>query len=213
MSRPAQNLNIHEQLSTAHSCERSNGRNRASESRCRKLSTSLLSVLATLVCKGIACAATLTPDPTPNELQEFQNLKPATNPAWVSKCVSDARKGPLVCSVEKTILLVKTSQPVASVIVRTQSETREPTIVIRVPVGLYLPAGLSFRIDNGNPQSIPLQTCDLQGCFAEMPLNSTLLAALKVGKRLSIICKNSAKNEIVLPLALDNFTEAFEKIQ
>jgi invasion protein IalB len=171
------------------------------------------SVFATVVCTAIAYATTLTPVQTTTELQDFQNLKPASNPAWVSKCVSDARKAPLVCSVEDIVLLVKSGQPVASVDVRTQSETREPTMTIRVPVGLYLPAGLNFRIDNGSLQSIPLQTCDVQGCLAEMQLNSALLAALKTGKRLSIILQNAAKNEIVLPLALDNFADAFAKIQ
>lgn len=171
------------------------------------------SVFATVVCNAIAYAATLMPVQTTTELQDFQNLKPASSPAWVSKCVSDARKAPLVCSVEETVLLVKSGQPAASVVVWTQSEKREPTMMIRVPVGLYLPAGLNFRIDNGSLQSIPLKTCDLQGCLAEMQLNSALLAGLKAGKRLSIICQNAAKNEIVLPLALDNFAEAFEKIQ
>jgi invasion protein IalB len=40
-----------------------------------------------------------------------------------------------------------------------------------------------------------------------------VLTALKGGKRLSLICENFAKSKIVLPLPLDSFAEAFQKIQ
>jgi invasion protein IalB len=109
--------------------------------------------------------------------------------------------------------LENTGQAVASVVVQTQPDKSEPLMAIRVPVGLYLPAGLNLQIDNGKTQSVPLQTCDLQGCYSEMPLNSNFLAALKSGKRLSISCKNQAKTDALLPLPLDGFAEAFQKIE
>jgi invasion protein IalB len=117
-----------------------------------------------------------------------------------------------VCSVEETLVLANTGQVVASVGVRTQSHTA-PVIILRVPVGLYLPAGLNIQIDNAKPEPVPLQTCDAQGCYAEMQISPALLAALKRGKRLSIICQNVAKNNVVLPLVLDNFADTFQKIQ
>jgi invasion protein IalB len=60
---------------------------------------------------------------------------------------------------------------------------------------------------------IPLDTCGPQGCFAEMQISPDLLSALKAGKRLSITYQNSAKNNVVVPLVLDNFGESFQKIQ
>jgi invasion protein IalB len=86
-------------------------------------------------------------------------------------------------------------------------------MAIRVPVGLYLPAGLNLQIDDGKSQAVPLRTCDLQGCYAEMQISADLLAALKGGKRLSIICQNLAEKDIILPLVLDNFADAFQRIQ
>jgi invasion protein IalB len=141
------------------------------------------------------------------------NLKTSTNPGWVSKCAGESRNGPAECSMEDTLVLENTGESVAFIVVRTQSDTREPVMTIRVPVGLYLPAGLNIQIDDTKPQPVPLQTCNLQSCFAEMQISSTLLAALKGGKRLSIICQSLAKNKIMLPLALDNFADAFQKIQ
>jgi invasion protein IalB len=85
-------------------------------------------------------------------------------------------------------------------------------MAIRVPVGLYLPAGLSIKVDDGNAQSIPLQTCDLQGCYAETEIGPAMATALKTGKH-SINCQDPSKKQIVLPLTLDGFATAFEKIQ
>jgi invasion protein IalB len=168
-----------------------------------------LGVASLLIFKSIVHAATLTGV----EALEPSNLKMSTSPAWVSKCVSESRKSALVCSAEETLVFVNTGQAVASVVVRTQSDTHEPVMMIRVPVGLYLPAGLNIQVDGGKPQPVPLQTCDLQGCYAELQISSGLLAALKGGKRLSILCQNSAKKDLVLPLVLDNFADAYGKIQ
>ena len=164
-------------------------------------------------------AETLAPIPSPappvtskpNEALNPSNLK-KTGPAWVSRCVSESRKSPLVCSVEETVVLANTGQVMASVVVRTQLHT-EPVMIFRVPFGLYLPAGLNIQIDNAKPEHVPLQNCDAQGCYAEIQISPTLLAALKRGKRLSIIGQNTAKNNVMLPLVLDNFADAFQKIQ
>jgi invasion protein IalB len=159
-------------------------------------------------------AATLTPNiVTPSEALAPSNLKTSTTPGWLSKCVSDSRKGPFVCSVEETIVLTGTGQAVASVFVRADPEAKKLLMAIRVPVGLYLPAGLSIKVDDGNAQSVPLQTCDLQGCYAETEIGPAMATALKTGKQLSIICQDPSKKQIILPLTLDGFATALEKIQ
>ena len=101
----------------------------------------------------------------------------------------------------------------AAVAVQLQSGKPQPVMTIRVPGGLYIPAGLNLQIDDGKVQVVALQTCDQQGCYAEMQIGAELLAALKSGKRLLITCQNAARNKFVLPLALDNFADTFQKIQ
>ena len=115
--------------------------------------------------------------------------------------------------MEETLVLAKTRQLVASVVVRIQPDTHEPVMRLRVPVGLYLPGGLDLQIDDGKAQQMPLQTCDMQGCYAEMPIGADLLAALKGGKRLSITFQSLPKNNVALPFVLDNFADVFQKIK
>jgi invasion protein IalB len=175
----------------------------------------VITLLMPLLCGVESFAATISPFPGDPGADTFapSNLKTSTTPGWLSKCVSESRKGTLVCSIEETIVLTSSGQALASVVVKTQPDVNKVIMFLRVPVGLYLPAGLELQVDDNKPQQIPLQTCDLQGCFAETEISSGFLAALKSGKLLSISCQNSEKRKIVLPLALDGFVEAFQKIQ
>jgi invasion protein IalB len=179
-----------------------------------------------IVCNGSAVAATLWPDfplsqfsqldkqtpQTPNEPQPPAKAKPPNGQGWIARCVSNARKSPVECSIEETLVMANSGQLIASVVVRIPPDSHDPLLTIRIPVGLYLPSGVNIQIDDGKPQPVPLQTCDLQGCFAEMPLSASVLAALKSGQRLSIIFQNLLKNNVVLPLPLDNFADALQKI-
>src|SRR5262245_26089825 len=91
----------------------------------------VLQLLFVVVGSSLAEAATVTLDsPTPAE------LKPSS---WVSRCTSDSRNAPLVCSIEESVVLANTGQVVANVVV-TQTNPKEPIMTIRVPAGIYLPA-------------------------------------------------------------------------
>ena len=99
------------------------------------------------------------------------------------------------------------------VTVRLPSNSHEPLLMIQVPIGLYLPAGLNLQIDENKPQPLALQTCDLKGCYAATQIDPELLGSMKAGKRLAITFQNFAKNNITVRLTFENFTEAYKKIE
>jgi invasion protein IalB len=138
---------------------------------------------------------------------------PQANGGWIARCVSESRQSPIECSMEQTVPLASNGQVFASVLVRVPADTRAPTMAILVPSGLYLPAGINLQVDEGKPQAVPLQTCDQKGCYAGMPVGAELLSALKSGKRLTMTFQDMAKNSRAVPVALDNFAEAYQKIQ
>jgi invasion protein IalB len=193
----------------------------------RNTRTSLWILLALLFYQGTAHATTLLPSlpahvsqlnqqktsPALNEAQAPATGQPASAQGWIPKCVSSSRRSPVECSVEETLVMANTGQPVSSVVVQMPANAREPVLTIRVPVGLYLPAGVTIQIDEQKPEPVPLLTCDLQGCFAQMTLNPNMIAALKGGKKLSVSFQNMAKANVVLPFPLGNFADAYQKIQ
>lgn len=132
---------------------------------------------------------------------------------WVSQCASASRQSQVECTMEQTILLNNTRQLLASVVLRVPADTHQPVMMVHVPVGLYIPAGLTLQIDEGKPLSIGLQTCDLKGCYAGETVPKDMIESMKGGKRLAITFQNVAKQSITVPLTLDNFAEAYQKIQ
>jgi invasion protein IalB len=141
------------------------------------------------------------------------NLQEATSTGWTSKCTSESRRSPVECTIEQSAVLANTGQVVTMATVRVPSDSHQPLLMIQVPIGLYLPAGLNLQIDENKSEPLALQTCDLKGCYTATQLSPELLGSMKTGKRLAITFQNLARNDITVRLTLDNFAEAYKKIE
>jgi invasion protein IalB len=134
-------------------------------------------------------------------------------PAWISRCASVSRKTVPQCAIEQTAVLTKTGQLMASVTVRIPANSTKPVMMIHVPVGLYLPAGISLQVDDLPQTHFTVQTCDVKGCYAGDELPDNLLNAMKSGKKLLVIFQNLQKKNISVPLTLADFDDAYKRIQ
>jgi invasion protein IalB len=139
----------------------------------------------------------------------------ATKPAgtWLSRCVSDSRDAKPVCVMEQNAFITKTGQLVSAVTVRFSPGVTEPVLMVQVPVGLYVPAGISLQVDSDKARVLPIQTCDLKGCFGAEPLKAEELGRLKSGKHLTVAFQNLGRQTINIPFVLEGFDESYKKIQ
>jgi invasion protein IalB len=124
-----------------------------------------------------------------------------------------SRKTVPECAVEQTAVLTKTGQLMASVTIRISANSTKPVMMIHVPVGLYLPAGISLQVDDLPQTHFTVQTCDVKGCYAGDELPDKLLNAMKSGKKLLVIFQNLQKKNISVPLTLADFDDAYKRIQ
>jgi invasion protein IalB len=115
--------------------------------------------------------------------------------------------------MEQTAVLKQTGQVVTKVVLRVPAQTRAPVMMIQVPIGLYLPAGITVQIDAKKPQQFPVQTCDMSGCFAGTQVAKELLDELTSGSQLSVIFQNASQEKITVPMALSNFGDAYNRIK
>ncbi len=134
-------------------------------------------------------------------------------PAWRSRCASASRQSVPECAIEQTAVLDKTGQMLASVSVRLPPAGGQPVMMVHVPVGLFLPAGISVRIDEQAPLQLVVQTCDLRGCYAGSPVSAEMLKAMKAGKRLAVGFQSLSKQAVTVPLTLAQFAESYQRIQ
>ena len=109
--------------------------------------------------------------PTPVSAQEKAST---AAPAWASKCESISRKEALNCNVEQRVILQQTGQQVARMVIQvTAAEVRKPALLIHVPLGLSIRAGLTMTIDEAEPIKFDIQTCDASGCYAGIRLKTS----------------------------------------
>jgi invasion protein IalB len=134
-------------------------------------------------------------------------------PGWAARCSSASRDGPLECAMEQTAVLTKTGQLIVLVSIRMPSDTRTPVALVQLPLGLNLPSGAKFQVDDGKPIDLQIQTCENRGCYASTPIAPELLAALKSGKQLKVSFRNLAKETITIPMPLADFAAAYDKIK
>jgi invasion protein IalB len=134
-------------------------------------------------------------------------------PGWVARCSSASRGAPLECAIEQSAVLTKTGQLIVLINIRVSAETRAPVALVQLPLGLNLPAGAKFQVDDGKTSDLQIQTCEARGCYANLQISPDVLAALKSGKQLKVSFQNLAKETITIPMPLADFGAAYEKIK
>ena len=158
-----------------------------------------------------APVAQATPAPTAAAAEGANTSAPP--PGWVTRCSSASRSAPLECAIEQSAVLTKTGQLIVLINIRVSAETRAPVALVQLPLGLNLPAGAKFQVDDGKTSELQIQTCEARGCYANLQISPDVLAALKSGKQLKVSFQNMAKETISIPMPLADFAAAYEKIK
>jgi len=134
-------------------------------------------------------------------------------PGWAARCSSASRDAPLECAIEQTAVLTKTGQLIVLVNIRVAGDTHTPIATVQLPLGLNLPGGAKFQVDDGKVTDLVIQTCESRGCFAGGPISPDLLAAMRTGKQLKLSFQNLGNETITIPMPLADFAAAYDKIK
>jgi len=159
--------------------------------------------------------ATPSPDTAAPAAAADATATPAAPPAnaWATNCSATERAGPLECSIVQRVVLQRTGQLLAMVSIRLPSDSHNPAMLVQTPLGLYLPAGVSLKIDDNTNISLPLQTCDNGGCYAGTTVSSAMLSQMRKGHAMTVIFQNISKQDVSIPVALAGFAGAYDKVK
>jgi invasion protein IalB len=136
--------------------------------------------------------------------------EPAPPASWATRCVSGGRADPIDCSISQRAV-TQQGQLVGAVTIRMPREGGDPLMVVTAPLGLYIPAGISFGVDEGALQPLQLRTCERGGCVADVTLSADILTSMRGGQKLNIVFQNGPQRAVTLPMSLVGFTAAIEK--
>jgi invasion protein IalB len=176
---------------------------------------SLAIVLAGLVPAGVFAAAAQEATQPADQKQAQPAQQKAQQPrvAWVANCTSPGRGQPQECAMEQRAVARENGQVIGLISIRVPSQTRKPVTMVQLPLNLFLPAGINVDIDGDMTQNQAFQTCNQQGCFVGFPISDALLKQMFTGGKLNITFQYLDKKPVTLPMSLEGFTDAFNRIK
>lgn len=78
------------------------------------------------------------------------------------------------------------------------------------PLGIRTQSGVLMRIDDNNPQRVPIAACLPRGCQVLLKANNELIAALKAGNELKMQFQTGNGQTVGASLTLSGFTAAYD---
>lgn len=115
---------------------------------------------------------------------------------WVFECTALAQ-GKTACALTQGVATQNNSRPIIKLNLAHNDKKGANILSVIVPLGLYLPSGMSGNIDQAKPFAFTLQTCIQQGCIASYVVESNLLKALQNGQKITINFSVNGGNQAI----------------
>lgn len=133
----------------------------------------------------------------------------ATYQDWLMRCVSQTDKS-RTCEVVQN-LQVQGQGVVASIAVGRTDPKAAMSLVIQLPQGVWLPAGVKFQTgEKAKPLQLEYKRCT-QACVAEVQLDAATVQAMKSGvEQGSFSFEDGAHRPVTLPVSLKGFGPALD---
>jgi invasion protein IalB len=160
---------------------------------------------------AIAQEAVLTNDTDASSVAAAPGTPSAPSAAWATRCISDSRQGPMLCTTSQRLLSKGSNQLIGSTTVQLGGDAK-PQLVVVVAVGLAVADGISLDVDGAASQKLAVQACDRSGCFASTPVSDAMLAAMQKGTTLDVGFSSLSRQAVKLQMSLAGFSSAYQKI-
>lgn len=135
----------------------------------------------------------------------------AADPLWTRQCVKGP-EGKDTCFVQQFAIAMPQKAVLFKVVFGYFGPGGEPRIQMTVPLGVFLPAGLTLSVDGQQPFVIPLQVCRADGCEATADLDPRALDRFRAGKAAKVRYVTAGGQAVELPIRLDGLTAALKTV-
>jgi invasion protein IalB len=132
---------------------------------------------------------------------------------WDTACSQAARSAEPNCEMSQMVIVPKSRQVLLRVEIEVPGDGSGPRMVLRLPHGLYLPAGVTLKVDDEDWRETEVQTCDGQGCYAGVELDDDVIARLERGEQLMVGFQSLSRETVTVPVDLKGFTASYAKIR
>jgi invasion protein IalB len=134
---------------------------------------------------------------------------------WMVRCGRPNEQGPEVCEMQQE-QIDREDRTIMAVAVGKVPGTSEVGLLILLPLGILLPAGVTMQIDGGAAIPLQVERCERQGCRIERILEPDLLNRLKGGTKATVyfeaVDPQGERQRLGVPISLLGFTAALNEV-
>ncbi|MGY8958768.1 MAG: invasion associated locus B family protein [Alphaproteobacteria bacterium] len=134
---------------------------------------------------------------------------------WKAHCNSSTG-APAYCLLVQEVAFKKSGKPILQFLIRYLPDSKTLIGDIILPLGIYLPAGVTMQIDKGQTFEIPVEMCTdgrMRGCRARFSFDAALLTTVKAGGNATITFQDGRQTPVPVPVSLAGFTAGLKAIQ
>lgn len=153
------------------------------------------------------CLAAFTPLPAAAQIAEGQVFGD-----WRARCVTPPGAIRHQCSIQFRVFNKEPRRQVLNVTIGFFGKNRAPGAVFNVPIGVYLPAGLTLSVPGAQIVRIVYDQCTPKACRAPLVLTPEMIAAMKKAERGDVTIQDSRRKPVKLPLSLKGFTAGYDAL-
>lgn len=133
---------------------------------------------------------------------------------WTKQCEQLPQRSEPTCYLFQNMVLKETGQRVMLITLGYLGENPNQLVsILSLPLGIYLPAGVRFRVEDGTVATMVVQHCDNEGCKAAMPIDPLLFQALTTNDSAQVQMVNTQRKELALPVSLKGLPEGFKALR
>jgi invasion protein IalB len=134
---------------------------------------------------------------------------------WTVRCGRRSGQGPQVCEMQQQ-QADNEDRVIMAVAVGEVPGTSDLGLLVMLPLGILLPAGVTLQVDSGAEVPLQVDRCERQGCRIEMLLEPDLLDQLKGGSQAKVFFEavnpQGERQRLGVPISLLGFTAALNEI-
>lgn len=186
----------------------------------RKIRLRRLGLVAGAVCLGIAhggaFAQTEILKPKSNDegalsIPKSAQQATALQPDWAVNCATVQTE--LTCVASQSFFVQETGQRFMTVSVNPPRGSKKTTLVLQLPLGIYLPAGVSMQFGKAAAKTIPIISCDQNGCMAEYTATDAEVKSMLSGESLLVAVQTRDQKPLSVNVPFAGFDTAYSKLR
>lgn len=170
-----------------------------------------------LVRRGLAAALTLPLLATVAYAQgEAKKPTQKTFQDWTLVCQKPEGADKEVCVLVQTLVSKDKESEKERPLMRVETvitQTGESGMIFALPLGFFLPQGLSFQVDDGEAKRFAVEVCVPDGCRAALATDQDMIKALKSGKEGKLTFYASPQKPVSFPVSLKGFSAGYKALQ